>query len=280
MSQLMRRVTAVKAVPAGEPSPDLRRARLATATLFFANGCGLGSWVPHIPVVKIRHGLSEGELGLALLVIAAGAVAALPTAPAGDVGPLFVLPRGNFVVLGAIAFVALLAEGAMGDWSAVYIRMSLGAAASTAAYGFAAFSLAMAIGRFTGDRLVARHGTTAVLAGGALIGACSLGVALIAGHPLAAVAGFTGMGLGLSNIIPIVFSAAGRLPGLAPGIGIAAVSTTGYFGYLAGPPLIGLVAEASSLPIGLGLVAVLVSLIVVGVMTLQRPRAPVAVLGG
>jgi MFS family permease len=389
---------------AREPAPALRRARLATATLFFANGCGLGSWVPHIPDVKIWHGLSEGALGLALLVIAAGAVVALPvagaltarvgsravsrvaalwfcivlplpllapdmatllaafvllgigsgaldvamnahavlieerysrpimssfhglfslgglvgsalaggasdlgvppaehlttaagilgvavllawrallpTAPAGGGGPLFALPRGHFVTLGAIAFVALLAEGAMGDWSAVYIRMNLGAAASTAAYGFAAFSLAMAIGRLTGDRLVASYGAPAMLIGGALIGAGALAVALLIGDPFAAVVGFAGMGIGLSNVIPVVFSAAGRLPGLAPGIGIAAVSTTGYFGFLAGPPLIGLVAEMSSLPIGLGVVALLVSLIAVGVLALQRGAAPAAALGG
>jgi MFS family permease len=356
-------VTVIRTEAAPEPAPSLRRARLATATLFFANGCGLGSWVPHIPDVKIWHGLSEGALGLALLMIAAGAVAALPVAGAltarfgsrpisraaalwfcvvlplpllapdmgtllaafvllgigtgaldvamnahavlieerygrpimssfhglfslgGLVGsalaggPLFALPRGHFVALGAIAFVALLAEGAMGDWSAVYIRMNLSAAASTAAYGFAAFSLAMAIGRLTGDQLVARYGAAAMLIGGALIGAGALAVALIIGDPFAAVVGFAGMGIGLSNIIPVVFSAAGRLPGLAPGIGIAAVSTTGYFGFLAGPPLIGLIAEVSSLPIGLGVVAVLVSLIVVGVTTLQRGQVPVAALG-
>ena len=66
----------------GRPSPEMRRARLATATLFFANGCGLGSWLPHIPDVKIWHGLSDGVLGLALLAIAGGAVAALPVAGA------------------------------------------------------------------------------------------------------------------------------------------------------------------------------------------------------
>jgi len=77
-------------------------------------------------------------------------------------------------------------------------------------------------------------------------------VALLAGHPAAAVIGFAGMGFGLANVGPIVFSAAGRLPELAPGIGIAAVSTAGYRGFLAGPPLIGLVAEASGLPVGPG----------------------------
>ena len=126
----------------------------------------------------------------------------------------------------------------------------------------------------------ARHGAATILIGGALIGAGALSVALIIGDPFAAVVGFAGMGIGLSNVIPVVFSAAGRLPGLAPGIGIAAVSTTGYFGFLAGPPLIGLVAEMTSLPIGLGVVALLVSLIVVGVLALQRGQVPAAALGG
>jgi MFS family permease len=158
--------------------------------------------------------------------------------------------------------------------------MDLDAAASTAAYGFAAFSLTMAIGRLTGDRLVERLGAAAVLVGSALIGAGALAAALITAHPMAALVGFAGMGLGLSNIIPIVFSAAGRLPGVAPGIGIAAVSTTGYFGVLAGPPLIGLVAEVSSLPIGLSVVALLVGLIVVGATTMQGREVPVAALDG
>ena len=85
--------------------------------------------------------------------------------------------------------------------------------------------------------------------------------------------GFAGMGLGLANVAPIVFSAAGRLPELAPGIGIAAVSTAGYGGFLAGPPLIGLVAEASGLPVGLGLVALAVGFMLAGVGALRRQPA-------
>jgi MFS family permease len=231
----------------GGPMPQLRRARLVTATLSFANGCGLGSWLPHIPDVKIWHDLSEVVLGLALL---------------------------------AIACVAFMAEGAMGDWSAIYIRMDLGAAPATAVYGFAAFSLTMAIGRLTGDRLVARFGAAGIVIAGALIGALSLGAALLAGHPAAAVLGFAGMGLGLANIAPIVFSAAGRLPQLAPGIGIAAVSTAGYRGFLAGPPLIGLVAEASGLPVALGLVAATVGLMVLGAAALPRQTVRAAALAG
>jgi hypothetical protein len=97
---------------------------------------------------------------------------------------------------------------------------------------------------------------------------------------VAAVLGFAGMGLGLANIAPIVFSAAGREPGLAPGIGIAAVSTAGYGGFLAGPPLIGLVAEASGLPLGLGLVTLGVGLMALGASALQRTRIPAAALAG
>jgi MFS family permease len=394
----------MKAEIAGGAPPALRRARLATATLFFANGCGLGSWLPHIPDVKIWHGLSDGVLGLALLAIAGGAVASLPvagaltarfgsrpiaraaaalfcavlplpllapdfplllaafvtlgigigaldvamnahavlveeryglpimssfhglfslgglvgaalaggamtvglppvehlatsaavlgaavlaawpwllpTAPAPTGGPLFVVPHGRLAVLGGIALIAFMAEGAMGDWSAIYIRMDLGASPATAAWGFAAFSLTMAIGRLTGDRLVARVSPAGMVAAGALIGALTFGSALIAGHPAAAVLGFAGMGIGLANIAPIVFSAAGRLPDLAPGIGIAAVSTAGYCGFLAGPPLIGLVAEISGLPAGLGLVAVAVGLMVLGAGASQRRPVPAAALVG
>ena len=148
--------------------------------------------------------------------------------------------------------------------------MDLGASPATAAWGFAAFSLTMAIGRFSGDHLVARLSPAAILVAGALIGTLTLGAALLAADPAAAVIGFAGMGIGLANVAPIVFSAAGRLQGLAPGIGIAAVSTAGYFGFLAGPPLIGLVAEARGLPTGLGLVALAVGVMVLGAGALQR----------
>jgi fucose permease len=204
----------------------------------------------------------------------------LPTASAPAAGPLFVVPRGRLAVLGVVALIAFMAEGAMGDWSAIYIRMDLGASPATAAWGFAAFSLTMAIGRFSGDRLVARFSPAAILVAGAVIGAATLAVALLVGHPAAAVVGFAGMGFGLANVAPIVFSAAGRLPELAPGIGIAAVSTAGYGGFLAGPPLIGLVAEASGLPVGLGLVALAVGFMALGTGALRRqPTAAVALAG-
>jgi hypothetical protein len=137
--------------------------------------------------------------------------------------------------LGLVAFLGLLTEGAMGDWSAVYLHHTLGATSAVAALGFAAFSLTMAAGRFAGDALVARLGDAEVVrrfTGGA---ALVLGLALAVGTPWAAIAGFAAVGFGVANLIPIVFRAASRLRGVAPSEGIAAVGTFGYVGFLSGP---------------------------------------------
>ena len=191
------------------------------------------------------------------------------------------LPRGRLAVLGGVALAAFLAEGAIGDWSAIYLRMELGTSPATAAYGFAAFSLTMALGRLTGDRLVARFSPAALLAAGAVLGSIALSAALLVGDPAAAVLGFAGVGLALSNVAPIVFSAAGRLPDLAPGIGIAAVSTAGYGGFLAGPPLIGLVAELGGLALGLGVVAAALALMLAGAGALRpQPASPAVAPAG
>jgi fucose permease len=242
-------------------------------------GAALAGGAMTLDVAPVAHlALTAAVLGAAVL---AAWPALLPTAPAPAGGPLFVLPRGRLAVLGGVALAAFMAEGAMGDWSAIYLRMDLGTSPATAAYGFAAFSLTMALGRLTGDRLVARCSPATLLTAGALLGSVTLAAALLLAHPAAAVVGFAGMGLALANVAPLVFSAAGRLPGLAPGIGIAAVSTAGYGGFLAGPPLIGLVAELGGLPLGLGLVALVVALMLPGASAL-RPRraAPAVALAG
>jgi fucose permease len=358
---------------------DVRVPRAAVATIFFANGAGFASWVPHIPMVQATLGLDPSGLGLTLLAMAAGSLVAIPlsgrlTARLGSrttvrataalffgallwpvlapsvpalVVALFVLGAGNgsldvamnaqavavearagrpimssfhgmwslggfagaalaigalraglspaahvvvatllfgaaalvavlnllppdadvrddghrfarptrlLLGLGAIALLALVSEGAMGDWSAVYLQHSLGTTPATAASGFAAFSLTMAAGRFLGDRLVARFGDTSVVRACAGIGASAFGIALWLGDPVAAIVGFACVGFGVANLIPIVFRAASALPGVAPSEGIAAVGTFGYVGFLAGPPLIGLAAEALGLPAALGLV--------------------------
>lgn len=174
--------------------------------------------------------------------------------------------------LGLITFCVLLGEGAMADWSAVFLSRSLGAGEGMAAAGYAAFSLAMAAGRFAGDGMIARLGPVATARGGGALAVAGLALALGIAQPWAVLTGFAAVGLGFAAIVPIAFSAAGCLPGVSPGAGISAVSTVGYLGFLVGPPLIGLVAQVSSLRAALWVVAVL-SAMVAALAPSVRPAA-------
>lgn len=196
------------------------------------------------------------------LVLALAALAArrwlLPAGiDAGAGGATFARPTRALAGLGAVAFCVLLAEGAVADWGAVYLRNALATSAGVAAAGYAAFSLAMAAGRFTGDWLTARLGPVAIVRGGGMLVVLGLGAALLVERPAATLVGFACVGAGLASAFPVVLSAAGRDPTLAPGAALAAVSTAGYTGFLAGPPLIGFVAEATSLRAGLAVVVLL-----------------------
>jgi fucose permease len=364
-------------------------ARRAVGAIFFINGAVIASWVPHIPALKERHAIDDGELGLVLLAMAAGAVLALPVAgwlvgrmgsrlvtsvaatalcvalPLPVLSPsvtllslalvllgacnatldvamnaqavvverryrraimssfhglfslgglagasaaglamaigvpgalhvigtaiacaaavgcclpwlvpsvtsgiasgrVFARPTGVLLRLGVLAFCGLLVEGAIGDWSAVYLRDTLRGGAPIAAAGFAAFSLCMAGGRFAGDRMVAYFGPRSVLRASSALAAIGLAAALAVGDPVAGIAGCGMVGLGISNVIPILFSAAGRVPGVQDGTALAAVATTGYLGLLAGPPLIGLAADLAGLRVALGIVSALCAVITVG----------------
>ena len=172
----------------------------------------------------------------------------------GDAGPHFVLPTRAALGLGALAFLVLMSEGAVLDWSAAWLRGDLGAPPSVAATAFAAFSAAMAVGRFGGDWLRGRVGDTILIRVSASTAAAGLALALLIATPLAAVVGFACAGLGLSNTVPVLFGAAGRLPGQQPGAAIAATASVGYVGFLVGPPLIGIVAQVTSLGAALWLI--------------------------
>jgi len=227
-------------------------------------------------------------MGIVAQFLAVGALAALlgpllwrfmlpAHADAGGQGHGFALPDRRLLVFGVIAFCALLGEGAMGDWSAVYLDQSLGADVEMAAAAFAVFSLAMALGRFTGDRVVARIGGAAVVGGGGALAALGLGAALLIGRPEAAVIGFGLVGAGLSCVFPVVLSAATRMPGISAGNAIAGICTIAYLGFLIGPPVIGGVAELTSLPLALGMVVVLfVTIAVLGNRAADQPAAGTA----
>lgn len=168
---------------------------------------------------------------------------------AGEAGaPAFARPTRALMGLGVISFCVLLGEGAMADWSAVYLDNTLETGPGYAAAGYAAFSLAMVFGRLLGDRVILRLGPARIVRLCASVAAIGLGVALAVGQQYVALLGFACAGIGFSIIFPTALSAAGRTEGMAPGPALAAVSTAGYTGFLVGPPVIGLVAEL----VGLG----------------------------
>jgi hypothetical protein len=178
-------------------------------------------------------------------------------------GAMLAWPSRALMGLGALAFLALMAEGGIGDWAAVFLREYRGAAMDGATAGFAGFSLAMAIGRFSGDWARRRWGAPSLLRAGGVAAALGMAIALTGPKLLVSVFGFALFGLGLANMIPVLFAAAGRTQGTTAGFGIAAVATAGYGGLLAGPPTIGLTAEVVGLPLALatilfGMLAVVV----------------------
>ena len=176
-------------------------------------------------------------------------------------GPLFVLPHGTVIFIGILCFIIFLAEGAMLDWSALLLT-SGGLSAAQGGLGYAAFSVAMTMGRLTGDKVVTRFGGKRVMFVGGLFAAAGFFIAVFSPNPFIALLGFILIGLGASNIVPILFTAAGRQKDMPSGLAISAVTTIGYAGILAGPALIGFVAQASSLHMafaGLGCAMLLIT---------------------
>jgi len=172
-----------------------------------------------------------------------------------DKEPVFQMPARALWILGAIALASALGEGASTDWSAVFLTQVLQANPSVAALGYAAFSLTMTAGRIIGDWLTEKLKPAGVIRLGGLLSTVGFVLVLLSPDPIFAISGFALAGFGLSNTIPVLFSAAGNHPDFNPGTAIAGVATIGYVGFLIGPPLIGSVAEISSLRVALGIIA-------------------------
>ncbi len=363
------------------PSPDaVRRARRAISAIFLLNGAGIGAWAVHVPTVQARAGFDTATLGLLLLTIAGGAMAAMPlcgaqiarhgsrrltlasallfpitlaalvgaSSPAllficaflfgaangtldvamnanatevekargvptmssfhgffslgglfgaalgglmlkfgfgdgdgvlvlagvmlvavlltvssmlhvapvpGEHGPGVRLPRGPALYLGLLALLCMAVEGALVDWSALVLREQTGASAAQAALGFSLFSITMAACRFAGDGLVLRFGARGVMVAGGLAMAAGVLLAVGTNNYVIAALGFGLVGLGAANVVPVIFTAAARTPGMAPGVGLATAATVGYSGLLLGPPVIGWIAAHAGLAVGVGSLA-------------------------
>lgn len=160
-------------------------------------------------------------------------------------------PAAGIAALGALAACAVVVEDAGSSWSALYLRVELGAAPAVAGLGFVALSLAMTVGRFTGDRAVDRFGRRSVVRAGGVLAAAGLGAALALPSVPGTLAGFALAGLGVATLVPAAYSAADELPGLRPGLGLAVVNVLLRVGFLVVPPVIGLVADATSLRVAL-----------------------------
>ena len=170
------------------------------------------------------------------------------SAAEGEDTPGFTLPSRGVVLLAVLCLLVMVTEGAMADWGGLYLRQDLGSSAALAALAYSFFTAGMTAGRVVGDWVNHRIGAVALLRWGALLTGAPLGAMLLIGQPAAALAGLFLVGLGVSNGVPLMFSAAGRQPDMPPGPGIAAVSSMGSLGFLAGPPFIGFLADAVSLP--------------------------------
>lgn len=349
--------------------PAFPSGRIAVAALFSANGFAIGSWAPKIPEFAETHGLSEGTLGLMILVFGLGSIAMMPVIGAmiarngssfpvklttilfvpalliltfaptiataaiaifffgGVVGGMDVAMNANAVVvekrmrraimsschgfwslgglagagfgglmigtvgvaahvlivtvilaglsvlalsrldhdgrggeaesmlparlprtvlpylLGVMALFCMTPEGAVLDWSALYLRQELSASAAQSGFAFAAFSATMALMRFAGDRIRDRLGAVTTLRVCALFAVVGLALAGQAPNVAVAIMGFALAGIGISNMVPILFSAAGNMPGIAPGVALSLVTFMGYSGILTAPSIIGFVAE-------------------------------------
>ncbi|MGE4240036.1 MFS transporter [Ramlibacter sp.] len=235
---------------------------------------GAAAWSMLAPLgVSPAAHLAGAAAALGLLSLAAAPFMLGRARHASDRQAPLSLPRGPLFLLGVLAGLGLVGEGAMYDWSVLYLRQELAAPAAIASLGYASFSGAMALGRFGGDWARARVAPATLLRASGALGAVGMALALAVPHPGAALAGFALMGLGFANVVPLLFSAAGQVPGVAPAHGIAAVSAVGYFGMMAGPPLIGFIAEARSLTAGLLVVSVFAAVVAALAGRALRPRA-------
>jgi predicted MFS family arabinose efflux permease len=172
-------------------------------------------------------------------------------------GPAFALARGVVLFIGVLCFILFLTEGAVLDWSAVFLADVRGMSPAQAGFGYAAFAATMTMGRLTGDRFVRRVGPRVTVIGGSLVAAAGLALAtLIPSWPVALL-GYALVGAGCSNIVPVLFSLAGKQDEMPESIAVPAITTMGYVGVLLGPAMIGFVAHATNLVVALLILAVM-----------------------
>ncbi|MEH6353309.1 MFS transporter [Pseudomonas sp. 3JA] len=211
--------------------------------------------------VSALLGLGLSPLGATLVVNGVLLVALFKAAPhllpygSESSGPAFAIPHGVVLFIGILCFIVFLAEGAVLDWSAVFLTTERAVDTAYAGLGYAAFALTMTVGRLTGDSVVHRLGAKRVIIYGGSIAAAGFLLATLAPMWQAALLGYGLVGAGCSNIVPVLYTAVGKQTLMPEAIAVPAITTIGYAGILAGPALIGFVAHGSSLSFAFGLIA-------------------------
>ena len=247
----------------------LGRAIMSSSHGFWSLGGFAGGSLGALVIARFGAGVQVLLVaGISALIVAVAGGAMMHDAPHGrdpDTGKRQrqTFPRKPVLYLiGAMALFTMVPEGAVLDWAAIYMKKDLGASLAVAGFGYAAFSMMMAGMRFAGDRVRDRFGAVRTLQISGLFGA--LGMALAAAAPTGreAILGFAVSGIGVANMVPILFSAAGNMPGLSPGAGIATATMMGYSGILVAPSTIGFVAQHAGFRLTFGVLAVILLVVV------------------
>ena len=228
----------------------------------FSVGGFVGSTVMTF-LLSLHVGTLASTLPCAVLMLVAIATARsrLIVSTHASNGPLFAWPRGIVLVLAGLAAITFLVEGALLDWSALLIAGAGLVSAAQGGLGYMFFSIAMTVGRFGGDALTARVGDRVMMSWGGLLATVGFAVLLTAPTAALAMGGFVLIGLGASNVVPVLFRRAGSQRAMPSTLAVAAITTTGYAGHLAGPAGVGFMAKALGLPTAFWVLAVMLSLV-------------------
>ena len=267
-----------------EVERQLGRAVMSSSHGFWSLGGFAGGAVGGLALA--RFGAVEQAVGVAVISFAIVQIAArfLITETVAiahaERAKTAVFPRvPALYIVGAMALFAMIPEGAVLDWAALYVSKELGAGLAVSGLAYALNAGAMAGMRFLGDGVRNRYGAVATLQVSGLVGAAGILIAAVAPGPVVAIAGFAVTGLGVANMVPILFSAAGNHPGMSAGAGLATVTMIGYCGILIAPSAIGFVAEHNGFRVTYGVLALLL-LVVAGMAGRAKAadgRASVAV---
>ena len=231
----------------------------AVFSVGFMIGAALGGFIDSENISVFNHLTFMGTTDLILVIIVYGFLVKSDQQN-DNAQPLFALPDRGLILLGIIAFCGMLSEGAMADWSTLYYKQVLNNSKGFVTAGFTAFSIMMVIGRIFGDKIVNKFGLRKTLLINCLIVFLGMFLALVSINPILVILGFGITGLGLSTIVPLIYSEAGHSKTMSAGVALAAITTVGMGGFLLGPVLIGFLSEFSSLRIALS------SLIVLGLL--------------